>query len=474
LVGTASEASQVTNALTASYGIVPFTYDGSSTAHVGVDTSLIVTLTGSQTLTNKIISGTFSGSHTGSFTGSFAGDGSGLTGIPTGSATTPGGVDQNIQFNSGSTFSGSDNLNFDYDNNTLTLTGTLEVSGSGAGAVEITGTLDVLGNVSASGFYGDLFGTASEASSVTNALSDGTGITTFTYDGSSAETVSIDSTVVTLTGVQTLTNKIITGSFSGSHTGSFTGSFAGDGSGLTGITAEWDGTHVGDAQITGTLYVTEGVEAQSFTGSLLGDVVGDLTGNVLGDLVGDVTGNLLGTSSFADEAAKVSNALTASYGIVPFTYDGSSTAHVGVDTSLIVTLTGSQTLTNKIISGTFSGSHTGSFTGSFFGDGSGLTGLPSATPGGVDQNIQFNSGSTFSGSNNLDFDYNTNTLTLTGTLEVSGTGAGAVEITGTLDVLGNVSASGFYGDLIGTASFATEAGASPLLPTMDHQQQPFQ
>ena len=37
------------------------------------------------------------------------------------------------------------------------------------------------------------------------------------------------------------------------------GSFIGDGTGLTGITAEWDGSHVGNASITGSLTVTGGV-----------------------------------------------------------------------------------------------------------------------------------------------------------------------------------------------------------------------
>jgi len=45
--------------------------------------------------------------------------------IVTGSGGTPGGSDKQIQFNSGSTFSGSTNLTFDYGTNTLYLTGTL-------------------------------------------------------------------------------------------------------------------------------------------------------------------------------------------------------------------------------------------------------------------------------------------------------------------------------------------------------------
>jgi len=163
---------------------------------------------------------------------------------------------------------------------------------------------DVTGNVLGTSSFAD------EAASVSSELTDGTGITDFTYDGSSPATVSIDeSIVVTLTGSQTLTNKIISGTFSGSHTGSFTGSFIGDGSGLTGLTGS------------------------------------------------------------------VSAPLTGAFGVVPFSYDGSSAAEVAIDDTVIVTLTGSQTLTNKIISGAFSGSHTGSFTGSFIGDGSGLTGI---------------------------------------------------------------------------------------------------
>ena len=346
VIGTASfatEADKVSNTLVDGTGITNFSFDGSAPATVSIDESIVVTLTGSQTLSNKIVSGSFSGS--------YVGDGSGLTGV------------------------------------------TAEWDGTHVGDAQITGTLYVTEGVVAQSFTGSLLGDvigtssfATEAGKVSNALTDGTGITNFSFDGSAPATVSIDeSIVVTLTGSQTLSNKIVSGSFSGS--------FVGDGSGLTGITAEWDGTHVGDAQITGTLYVTEAVEATSFTGSLLGDVVG--------------------TASFATEAAKVSNALTDGTGITNFSFDGSAPATVSIDETIVVTLTGSQTLSNKVVSGSFSGS--------FVGDGSGLTGV---------------------------------------TAEWDGTHVGDAQITGTLYVTEGIVAqsvtASFLGDLVGTSSEASK------------------
>ena len=53
--------------------------------------------------------------------------------------------------------------------------------------------------------------TTGSAGSVANALTIGTGLTGTSYNGSAAVTVAIDSTVATLTGAQTLTNKTISG-----------------------------------------------------------------------------------------------------------------------------------------------------------------------------------------------------------------------------------------------------------------------
>ena len=64
---------------------------------------------------------------------------------------------------------------------------------------------------------------------------------------------------------------IITGStnISGSLTAV---SMSGDGSGLTGVTGEWDGTHVGNAEITGSLVVTQNITGSNISSS--GTVIG--------------------------------------------------------------------------------------------------------------------------------------------------------------------------------------------------------
>ena len=54
----------------------------------------------------------------------------------------------------------------------------------------------------------------------------------------------------------------------GGVTGSFSGSFEGDGTNLTGIVAEWDGSHNGDAEITGSLAVSGSSANLTVTGNV--------------------------------------------------------------------------------------------------------------------------------------------------------------------------------------------------------------
>jgi hypothetical protein len=110
-----------------------------STGTIDIDTTVVATLTGTQTLTNKTISGA---------------------------------------------------------NNTLTNIANASLTNS---AITINGSSVSLG------------GSVTVTATATNALTIGTGLTGTSYNGSSAVTIAIDSTVATLTGTQTLTNKTISG-----------------------------------------------------------------------------------------------------------------------------------------------------------------------------------------------------------------------------------------------------------------------
>jgi len=72
------------------------------------------------------------------------------------------------------------------------------------------------------------------------------------------------------------------------RSGVSSGSFIGDGSGLTGVTGDWDGQHTGNAAITGSLVVTQDISGSNLTGSFFtGSFIGDgsgLTGVPAADL----------------------------------------------------------------------------------------------------------------------------------------------------------------------------------------------
>ena len=121
----------------------------------------------------------------------------------------------------------------------VTLGGTLNAASGGTGANTLTGyvygngtspmtasatvpTSDLSGTISnaqlansaitINGSSVSLGGSVTVTATATNALTIGTGLSGTSYNGSAAVTIAIDSTVVTLTGSQTLTNKTISGS----------------------------------------------------------------------------------------------------------------------------------------------------------------------------------------------------------------------------------------------------------------------
>jgi len=544
---------------------------------------------GAAALGNNLSGSTFSGS----FSGSFAGDGSALTGITGSGGGTPGGADTYIQFNSGSAFSGSQNLTFDYSGNLLSLTGTLDTNGtilassfSGDGSAitnaqvsgsnllwvdisgsDTTGTRErfdkpyaSIGGALSSASAGDVVvvrpGTYEESItmvdgvsvvgmdrdrcilkrysggyavtmadncafehmsidiSASNGVSFGTTTggtsairhTRITAAGGNASGITISGTPApgqnwitcdhvdvvgsglsnaflhnsagtvnlrdcfgyALVGLQvasTSTTRAQDCRFSG-----FSGLYITDSTATLYVdqSTRWSslinaggGTLASDMihllrssgnntelqlnsggylsssadltfsssllAVTGTLSIDGNANANRFDGLFVGDLTGDVTGSVLGN----VTGDLVGTSSFADEAAKVSNALAQGPGIATFSYDGSSTALVGID-STVVTLTGVQTLSNKIVSGTFSGS--------FIGDGTALSITETDTLDDV------------TGRGNT----TTNSITVNGITSNSN-----IILTGALDATGDIDNAGTYNGIQHYTSSATD----PTTPT---------
>jgi hypothetical protein len=94
-----------------------------------------------------------------------------------------------------------------------TLTG--YVYGNGTGVMTASTTIPNAGLANSSVTYNGvtvaLGASGTITATATNALTIGTGLTGTSYNGSSAVTIAIDSTVATLTGTQTLTNKTISG-----------------------------------------------------------------------------------------------------------------------------------------------------------------------------------------------------------------------------------------------------------------------
>jgi hypothetical protein len=221
---------------------------------------------------------------------------------------------------------------------------TTAINGTG-NIVATTGATGLVASGSFSGsFQGNFVGTTNLPD-----LTQGTGITAFTYDGSTTATVSLKNSFSLTNNVLTkwdsgngqLTNTsltdngtTITGTTSlqltganSSLSGSFSGSFFGNGAGLTGVTATaiFPTTAKTDLTSTDQFYINDGTNKYVTYGNLLTDLAGTnltvegsdsltLASTITGltsvsatSFTGSLLGNVNGTASWADNAVAVSS-----------------------------------------------------------------------------------------------------------------------------------------------------------------------
>lgn len=209
------------NALTIGTGLSGGSYDGSTAITIAIDAT-VATLTGNQTLTNKTISGasnTLTNIGNGSLTNSaitINGSSVSLGGSVTVTATASNALTIGTGLSGGS-YNGSTPITIAIDSTVATLTGsqTLTNKSMSGASNTFTNIPNVALSNSSVTFNGStvaLGGSATITASTTNALTIGTGLSGTSFNGGSAVTIAIDSTVATLTGTQTLTNKSISGS----------------------------------------------------------------------------------------------------------------------------------------------------------------------------------------------------------------------------------------------------------------------
>jgi hypothetical protein len=218
LGGSVTVTATASSALTISTGLTGTSYNGSAPVTIGID-STVVTLTGTQTLTGKTMSGasnTFTNIGNGSLSNSSVTIGSDSLSLG-GTLTTLNGVSI-----SGSANTLTSIANASLTNSAITI-GSTSVSLGGTittfAGTSISGSTNTLSNIAnasltnsaitINGSSVSLGASVTVTATASNALTIGTGLTGTSYNGSAPVSIAIDSTVATLTGTQTLTNKTI-------------------------------------------------------------------------------------------------------------------------------------------------------------------------------------------------------------------------------------------------------------------------
>lgn len=188
---------------------------------ISIDDTVVATLSGSQTLTNKTISGssnTLSNIANASLTNSslsINGTSVSLGGSINITAAAPYALTMGTGLTGGS-YDGSSAKTITIDSTVATLSGSQTLTNKTLNANDNTFSNipnSALTNyqVTFNGQTAALGGSATITANTTNALTIGTGLSGTSFNGGSAVTIAIDSTVATLTGTQTLTGKTING-----------------------------------------------------------------------------------------------------------------------------------------------------------------------------------------------------------------------------------------------------------------------
>ena len=220
----------------------------------------------------------------------------------------------NNLINSGSTTLGNASADIHTITGNVTSSGNISSSGTITAATLSVATFtptsvntgNITGsNVSASGFL--------SASNI-HTVGDVTLLGNISGSGTTSLTIGGNTTLnqITASGILSSSNNIIASQITAS-------TFSGDGSGITGVTAEWDGTLNGDAQITGSLILS---------GS------GDTNLNVLGDITGS---NISASGTVYAQDIVASNTITGLGFNNPTSISTSTTVPAGYNSVFFVT-----------------------------------------------------------------------------------------------------------------------------------------
>ena len=332
---------------------------------------------------------------------------------------------------------------------------TTAINGTG-NIVATTGATGLSASGSFSGsFQGNFVGTTNLPD-----LTQGTGITAFTYDGATTATVAVSgastlstNNVTKWTGTAFANSSLtdngttITGTTSlqltganSSLSGSFSGSFFGDGSGISGVAASFPTTAKTDLVSTDQFFINDGASKYVTYGNLLTDLAGTnlaVEGTDSLTLASTITGltsvsstsftgSLQGTSSWATNATNATNAAntavtdtTSGTGPYYVTFVAGTTGNQAqlVDSAALTfnattnTLTVTSSYANQALSASYAAS---------------TNNITNAITNNTDNRVlTATGGGTINGEGNLTFDGTTLTVTgnevITGNLTVQGT-----------------------------------------------------